>query len=185
MFVLLYIFHGLVSSFITIIVLFLFYFSLSRNLDLNGRSFLELRKNEKQINYFEWEQVTEKRKVANKICPVDLAGHFGTPYVPSPRREPRQCRRQSPYEAGEIINIDQSEWIFLLLLSNLLVILRNIPGNKLRGRDSDPPERPVVKLFRGDRQHWWDRGRDFDPPVCLAYELSPLRDYDPRRGVLK
>ena len=61
------------------------------------------------INYFEWEKVQEKQKVANRNCPVDLAGHFGTPYVPSPRLEPHQCRQQSPYQAGEIINIEQSE----------------------------------------------------------------------------
>ena len=49
----------------------------------------------------------EKQNSANKSCPVDLAGLFGAPYVPSHRRDPRQCRRPT-YEARETINFEIS-----------------------------------------------------------------------------
>ena len=64
---------------------------------------------------------------------MDLAGHFGTLYVPSPRRDPRQCRRQDPYEAGKIINIGQKFRIFVF---SCIFVIQDILSS--------------VKLYRGD-----------------------------------
>ena len=78
--------------------------SLSRNLELNGRSFFELRENENLINYFRVDIVPEKQKDINKTCSVDLADHFGAPYVLSPRRTAPGEAQEDPYEARERVN---------------------------------------------------------------------------------
>ena len=67
-----------------------------------GRRFL--------INYFEWERVPEIRNTSNRICPVDLAGHFGMPYVLSPRRTAPRTAPEDPYEARERINTELFEF---------------------------------------------------------------------------